>query len=107
MKWRTRLGIAVGLPSCRVVRGEYCQQAPCAEGLECKITTMPEKEAWSASMECVKPCSEENPCPGELVCRWGACRQRCAPDNREVCGPRQYCVRYEHDPVWFCEPRLR
>jgi hypothetical protein len=92
---------------CMVVRGENCQQRLCAEGLECKSTYLPEREAWSVTMECVKPCSEENSCPDDLVCRWGACRQRCGPDNREVCGPRQYCVRYEHDPVWFCEPRLR
>lgn len=101
------VGAGTGDAVCAVVLGENCMHRPCSDGLQCKVSPLPGEEVSTVSMECVKPCSEERSCPGELVCRWGACRQRCAPDNREVCGPRQYCVRYEHDPVWFCEPRLR
>jgi hypothetical protein len=87
---------------CMIVQGENCQRSPCAEGLECNITSTPEKEAWSARMECLVPCDEKRACPEDSMCFLGGCRRRCGPEATDVCGPRKRCVLFPVDKFWIC-----
>jgi len=87
---------------CMIVQGENCQRNPCAEGLECDITSTPEKEAWSARMECLLPCDDKRACPEDSMCFLGGCRRRCGPEAKDVCGPRKRCVQFPVDKFWVC-----
>jgi hypothetical protein len=87
---------------CMIVEGDNCQREPCAEGLECKITTTPEKEAWSAGMECLRPCDDKRACPEDSMCFLGGCRRRCGPEAKDVCGPRKRCVLFPVDKFSVC-----
>jgi hypothetical protein len=87
---------------CMIVQGENCQRHPCAEGLECDITSTPEKEAWSARMECVLPCDEKRACSEDSMCFLGGCRRRCGPEAQDVCGPRKRCAQFPAAQIWVC-----
>lgn len=91
---------------CMSVRGENCQQHPCADGQRCVVNYTPGTEVWRATMECLKPCDDKQSCPEGSVCFLGGCRQRCGPEARDVCGPHQRCSQFPADQLWICKTPL-
>ena len=81
-----------GTSVCAAVRGQDCQQTPCAEGFECR-RHFPRTGAQGlvVGMECVQPCGEGAACPEGLVCSHGECRRSCEPDTLGACGPDEAC----------------
>lgn len=82
-----------GTSICAEVRGQNCQETPCAEGSTCRRhIPRPRKQGLLVGMECVQPCGEgAPPCPEGLVCSSGECRRPCEPDTPGTCGPHEAC----------------
>ncbi len=91
--------------ACSVVHGTNCQESPCPEGQWCFHQEDEANRPGEVWMSCVQDCGEGKPsCPEGMACDVSFCRERCAPQEANTCGPHRVCTRRAPDRPWLCLP---
>lgn len=92
--------------ACVRVRGENCQETPCAPGQACRVLQVPERPG-EAHVSCVIPCGPGRPsCPEGLICPRFFCVKPCDPQAEGSCGPDSECRQLGPKDPWACRPLL-
>jgi hypothetical protein len=93
-----------GASVCARVYGPSCQQSPCPEGRECRVSRESPHpgKVW---MECIEQCGDGFPsCGAGKVCADWRCLPPCDPQGPEVCDEGYRCRQRALDRPYACHP---